>query len=145
MTNLITKKTAKLPEYRPVAPPPVETIDIGVLRPWRIGLLIKQIGLKIIADITETITIGRSTTDIIPPPFIDLRPFGAEALGVSRKHLHISLEGDTLYIEDNRSANGTFLNGQKLEPNARHAVRHGDEISLGLMEIEVEFLFDPLS
>ncbi len=145
MTNLITKKTAKLPDYRPVVPPPAETIDIGVLRPWRIGLVIKQLGLKIIADITETITIGRSTTEMLPPPFIDLRPFGAESLGVSRKHLCITLEGDTLYIEDQRSANKTFLNGQRLEPFTRHAVRHGDEISLGLMEIEIEFLFDPLS
>lgn len=145
MTNLITKKTAKLPDYRPSAPPQTESLDIGVLRPWRIGLLIKQLGLKVIADITETITIGRSTTDIIPPPFIDLRPFGAEALGVSRKHLRITLEGDMLYVEDNRSANGTFLNGQRLEANVRHSVRHGDEIALGLMEIEIEFLFDPLN
>lgn len=145
MTNLITKKTAKLPDYRPATPPPAETIDIGVLRPWRIGLTIKHIGLKIIADITETITVGRSTTEAISPPFIDLRPFGAETHGVSRKHMFITLEGDTLYIEDNHSANGTYLNRQKLEPKTRHAVRHGDEIALGLLELEIEFLFDPLN
>lgn len=46
-------------------------------------------------------------------------------VGVSRRHAVIRLSGDRATIEDLGSANGTFVNGQKI---ARHELTDGDEI-----------------
>ncbi|HWS29950.1 MAG TPA: type VII secretion protein EssC [Clostridia bacterium] len=44
----------------------------------------------------------------------------------SPHHAEILLEGDTAYIEDRNSVNGTFVNGRRL--TKRHALRYGDII-----------------
>ena len=48
---------------------------------------------------------------------------------VSRRHAVIYQEGSRLMLEDN-SANGTFINGQKIN-NACREIKAGDNISLG--------------
>jgi len=48
--------------------------------------------------------------------------------GVSRAHAKITWDGKTHWIEDLKSTNGTFLNGQ---PIARERLRHLDVITLG--------------
>ena len=47
---------------------------------------------------------------------------------VSRKHARIELQGGTYTIVDLDSANGTFVNGQRIR---QHALRSGDEIRMG--------------
>jgi pSer/pThr/pTyr-binding forkhead associated (FHA) protein len=47
--------------------------------------------------------------------------------GVSKKHLTISITSDVNYIQDNDSANGTFLNGKMVK---RAAIKAGDRIGL---------------
>src|SRR5690606_33640363 len=48
---------------------------------------------------------------------IDLTPFGAHDLGVSRKHARIDARKEPPMLVDLESANGTFINGQKLPAN----------------------------
>jgi len=48
--------------------------------------------------------------------------------GISRFHCRILLDGDTLYVEDLQSRNGTFLNGERI---ARRKLEDGDKIQLG--------------
>jgi pSer/pThr/pTyr-binding forkhead associated (FHA) protein len=48
--------------------------------------------------------------------------------GVSRKHAKIAFEGGSFWIEDLKSTNGTFLNGQAV---TRNRLRHLDVITLG--------------
>ena len=50
---------------------------------------------------------------------------------VSRIHAKIWVQGDTYFIEDVFSANGTFLNGTKLEHKTRYCLNSGDKIHLG--------------
>lgn len=64
-------------------------------------------------------------------PEIDLTPHDGVEKGVSRKHAIIRRTEDTLTVTDLGSANGTFLNGQKLIANQPHVLRDGDEISFG--------------
>ncbi len=59
--------------------------------------------------------------------------------GVSRHHARILKEGDGYVIEDLRSTNGTFLNGQAV---ARDSLRHLDVIGLG-KEAELIFVLRP--
>ncbi|QAU34936.1 FHA domain-containing protein [Janthinobacterium sp. 17J80-10] len=49
---------------------------------------------------------------------------------LSRRHAHIFVKGDTPYIEDLGSTNGTFVNGKRLD---EHAVRlkDGDSLAIG--------------
>ncbi|NBD36705.1 MAG: FHA domain-containing protein, partial [Chloroflexi bacterium] len=58
---------------------------------------------------------------------------------VSRRHALIMLEGDTFYIQDLGSANGTFVNGKQVRD--RVALYNGDEVRLG----DQTFLFNQLS
>ncbi len=48
---------------------------------------------------------------------------------VSRYHARITFQSGLFYIEDNGSANGTYLNDQRL--NSRHPLNSGDKITLG--------------
>jgi pSer/pThr/pTyr-binding forkhead associated (FHA) protein len=66
----------------------------------------------------ERTTIGRSRDNSIH--LADER--------VSRRHARIDLEQGTFVINDLDSANGTFVNGQRIQ---RHRLRSGDEIRIG--------------
>jgi pSer/pThr/pTyr-binding forkhead associated (FHA) protein len=46
-------------------------------------------------------------------------------VGVSRRHAVIQVSGDRVVVEDLGSANGTFVNGQKI---TKHELQDGDEI-----------------
>lgn len=50
-------------------------------------------------------------------------------VGISRRHARLVREGEGVYIEDMESANGTFLNGDRL--SRRLQLRDGDKITLG--------------
>jgi len=48
--------------------------------------------------------------------------------GVSRRHANLLREGNTYFVEDDGSANGTFVGGVKI---TRHELRDGDVIQFG--------------
>ena len=70
---------------------------------------------------------------------IDLTPYGAEDRGVSRIHAHLYLENNRIFIVDLDSTNGTFLRGERLEPNVPKLLRTGDEILLGRLGMQIMF------
>jgi hypothetical protein len=140
------KTTSMLKEHETEASPILmaDTVDLGAIRPWRIALLIKQVQVELIITLTTTLSIGRSDPKSDIQPNIDLKPFGAENLGVSRRHLAIRLESDGVVVEDLHSVNGTKLNGNRLEPGRNYPVRHSDQLVLGGMELQVQVLLNPL-
>lgn len=58
------------------------------------------------------------------------------ASGSSRRHAVLTLEGDDLWLEDLKSANGTFINEQKLEGKAK--LNAGDRFRIDVEEFLVE-------
>ena len=139
-------KTRKLNQEQvpaEVAVPEIKAIDLGMPRPWRISLRLVQLQIQMIFDLESTMVLGRAHSESGFFPDIDLGAFGGGDLGVSREHLHIKLDGDRVVIVDNNSANGTRLNGQALKPGDPYPVRNGDELSLGLMQLQVELLTNP--
>lgn len=50
---------------------------------------------------------------------------------VSRIHFKLSFDGDSLYISDLETTNGTILNGEKLEKGEERPIRSGDTVQLG--------------
>ncbi len=74
------------------------------------------------------------------PPDIDVSGFPDSEV-VSRTHANIRVEGDTYYLEDVGSSNGTYINGLPLPVGNRHRLRPGDRIALGKGD-KVSFIFE---
>jgi predicted RNA-binding Zn-ribbon protein involved in translation (DUF1610 family) len=88
--------------------------------------------------IQEMLIVGRRAPNEDAPD-VDLSPYGAEAHGVSRRHLQLKRRGDLIYITDLNSTNRTYLNGRRLIPGGDRLLRSGDEIQLGRLKIRVRF------
>jgi FHA domain/Double zinc ribbon len=73
------------------------------------------------------------------PPDIDVSGFPSAEV-VSRIHANIRVEGESYYIEDVGSANGTYINHNVLPKGNRHLLRTGDRIGLGKGDL-VTFIF----
>lgn len=82
-------------------------------------------------------TMGRISEGQPIMPDIDLSPYQAYAAGVSRLHAVIRRSGETVVFMDLGSANGTFINGNRLIPNTEQMLSHGDILALGKMRIQV--------
>ncbi len=84
--------------------------------------------------------IGRSEGSTMRPD-IDLSAHNAGEMGVSRLHvaLQYNVKNNLLSVSDMKSANGTFINGQKLYPQEVRVLRDGDELRLGRLVLRVYF------
>lgn len=85
----------------------------------------------------NVIHIGKPNEQI--PPDIDVSGFPDSSV-VSRIHADIRVEGDTYFLEDVGSSNGTYVNHTPLPPGNRHRLRAGDRIALGKGDL-VTFVF----
>jgi hypothetical protein len=67
---------------------------------------------------------------------------GADDLGVSR--LHVALRYDAndniLHVYDLSSANGTYINSQRLHAREMRLLRNGDILQLGRLALQIQFL-----
>jgi len=66
-----------------------------------------------------------------------LSTFEAYKAGVSRLHANLNIQGIDVSIQDLGSANGTRVNGDRIEPLTEHALKHGDIISLGRLRVQI--------
>lgn len=80
-------------------------------------------------DIRDEITIGRQTETTSPD--LDLTPYDAASLGVSREHAMLKPTSQGLLLIDLGSSNGTFCNGTKTRLGAPHLISDGDIVSFG--------------
>jgi pSer/pThr/pTyr-binding forkhead associated (FHA) protein len=71
-------------------------------------------------------------------PDVDLLPYHAQKLGVSRQHARMIFKDNRFYIIDLNSTNGTSVNYQRLKPNDMFAIKPGDIIQLGHFTMRVE-------
>lgn len=84
-------------------------------------------------------TIGRHDSASGITPDLDLTAYGALEKGVSRLHAALRRGEDVLSIVDLDSANGTYLNGQRLAAHQPRLLRDGDEIRLGKLVLHIYF------
>ena len=87
----------------------------------------------------EEFLLGRQDSASGISPNLDLTPYGALEKGVSRIHAALRRGEEVLSIVDLDSANGTFLNGQRLAANLPRLLRDGDEIRLGKLIMHIYF------
>jgi hypothetical protein len=81
--------------------------------------------------------IGRVDVSNASSVNVDLTHYDGRELGVSRLHAVIDLTGSPT-LTDLDSANGTWLNGERLLPFEIHRLYHGDTICLGMLVLYVE-------
>ena len=60
----------------------------------------------------------------------------ADNTSVSRTHVRLNVRNGMVYITDLGAANGTFINGVKLQPRQEMALKNGDKITLADEELE---------
>ena len=72
------------------------------------------------------------------PVDIDLQPQEPEdRIWSSRQHAAITWEGSAMVIEDLSSANGTYVNRSRVPPGERRALKEGDVIQVGAVQLKV--------
>jgi FHA domain-containing protein len=81
--------------------------------------------------------LGRSTPGAAVD--VDLTPFKAAELGVSRRHIRIDRLRDVLQVTDLGSANGTYLNRDKLSQDAPRTLRNRAVLQLGDLVLRIQF------
>ena len=64
-----------------------------------------------------------------------------EFQGISRQHLKVYIDGETAFLEDCGSKNGTFLNNQKID--GRSPLNKGDIIKVGVIALKYIPAGDP--
>jgi pSer/pThr/pTyr-binding forkhead associated (FHA) protein len=112
--------------------------------PWR--LLIHITGeshTTVGMEVKDKIVIGRADSEGEAALDLDLIPYGAAGRGVSRRHIQIVRDEDSLFVEDLNSTNHTLLNGYVLDSRQRYRLHDGDELALGLMRLVVRFVKSP--
>jgi signal transduction histidine kinase len=135
------KKTNTLDESAPAfSGAPSKTGNFGRVAHGSVALYINGSPSPLILDLTQQATLGRYVPGVTPQPRVDLTPFGALDTGVSRLHAVIRRVGvDMLEIADLGSSNGTWLNGERLEPYLPSRLRPGDQLRLSQLPIKLHF------
>lgn len=103
-------------------------------RALHINLVHHQVELTFRAAL---ISIGRAdpTSDFVPD--LDLSRYGGQERGVSRRHATIRWNDGGYVISDTHSSNGTWLNGERLEPGQPCPVWSSATIRFGGLVVQL--------
>lgn len=96
-------------------------------------------GRAVVFPIHDEVVIGRDPQDSLASDRFLCIPEHT----VSRRHARIRRRGDTYFVEDLHSFNGTFVLGQRLRPGAWHPLRDGEELSVASAQIVFHSLVSP--
>jgi signal transduction histidine kinase len=91
-------------------------------------------------NISGEFVLGRGQTS---GSAVDLSPYDAENLGVSRSHAILRPTMAQLFVLDSGSTNGTQLNGRRLVGDSPHRLTNGDLLTLGSLEFVVRIVKRP--
>jgi pSer/pThr/pTyr-binding forkhead associated (FHA) protein len=100
-------------------------------------LLIRGMVERLTVRQDVAIVLGRADSVKRFYPEVDLTPYGALDRGVSREHARLQVSGDQLIITDLGSTNGTFVAGERLEPDVPTVINRGDELLLGRLAVQI--------
>lgn len=87
----------------------------------------------------EGYILGRSDSQGMPMPDIDLAEYEGRQRGVSRRHAAIVNFQGGIYIIDLGSVNGTFINNRRLEADIPWLLNDGDRITLGDLDMLISY------
>jgi pSer/pThr/pTyr-binding forkhead associated (FHA) protein len=102
-----------------------------------ISLLIVETGQVLHLAGRNEFTIGRVSEGQPILPDVDLTPYNAFNLGVSRLHVSMKLTRTGVIVTDLGSSNGTRVNGQKIVPHVEYPINHGDTVAIGKLKLKI--------
>ncbi|GAB4574904.1 MAG: hypothetical protein Kow0077_23790 [Anaerolineae bacterium] len=133
--DLTTRAVEEQQNVPQAVPRKTGPLDRGLAAPWVIDLRIENVTLSYRLEADQRMLLGRADANVLPE--LDLTPFGGLEKGVSRRHAVLVAAGDRLEIIDLKSTNGTMINRQRILPFRPYRLRHGDEIGLGDLTLEL--------
>jgi CheY-like chemotaxis protein len=141
--NSINTRYLALPPTQTSDPLERPTAPFETALPWVIEF--RMVGTSTIhqVQVRETMLVGRADAERDIDPEIDLTPYNGGMLGVSRRHALIVVRETYLMIKDMGSTNGTRLNNTLLEPLKEYRLHHGDELTFGGLQIQLQFAVVP--
>jgi hypothetical protein len=86
----------------------------------------------------DEFVLGRETEDV-RENIVDLTPFDAYSMGVSRRHAKIRRTDNGYEIIDLESTNGTWANEKRLIPNVSYPLENGTQLRLGRIRMFVVY------
>lgn len=113
--------------------------------PWVIEFRIVGTASVLQVQVQQVMTLGRFNRENDEKPDIDLEPYAGYHYGVSRSHAKLITRNSRVTVSDNKSANGTYINGDRLEAGREYRLHHGDMLTLGKMKLQVFFVVTPSS
>lgn len=93
----------------------------------------------ITVQVQDRVVLGRAGGSKGDAAHVNLDGYGAETLGVSRRHAGLFRDESRLYLSDLGSTNSTYLNGQRVNQGEYIVVRDGDEIRIGHLNLRLFF------
>ncbi len=106
------------------------------LEKTKLRLKVVASGQEIVAAGQPELMVGRTHKNVVPD--IDLGPYGGTKAGVSRRHCRLLYQDKQWFVEDLGSTNGTFVNKTKVKPHQAIALKEGDVIRCGQIELELQ-------
>jgi signal transduction histidine kinase len=91
-------------------------------------------------DINDEIVLGRGGSG---PDFLDLGPYKAAEMGVSRRHALLRPTSSKLYVLDLESTNGTLRNGRSIGVNTPYNIVDRDTLTFGRLQFVVRIVERP--
>ncbi len=113
--------------------------------PWVIEFRIIGTASVLQVQVQQVMTIGRFDRETQQKPDIDLESYAGYHYGVSRTHAKLITRNSRVTISDSGSANGTYINGERLDEEREYRLHHGDILALGKMKLQVFFVVTPSS
>jgi hypothetical protein len=130
--------TEPVPEIRMSAQPHENIIQLTKLYPDTVALLVSEQQQPILVKATGKVILGRYSPGDASLS-VDLTPYSANLLGVSRQHAMIWRPSKSYMIQDIGSTNGTWLNEMRLVPHRPYELHSGDMVRLGQLALYVYF------
>jgi CheY-like chemotaxis protein len=143
--KIIKTRFLDLPPVAPTTPAPRATGPLDRALPWVIEFRVVGTSSILQAQVRETMLLGRTDVERDILPEIDLTPYNAGPLGVSRRHAMIVVKDNHLMLKDMGSTNGTRLNDSILEPLKEYRLHHGDQLMLGQLHLQLQYAVVPAS
>lgn len=120
-------------------------LDVGASESWRIAINVLHVQVRKVFELSKSAVLGRAPSSPDQDVYcIDLTPFKAQEMGISRHHLKLQAEGDSIVAIDNDSLNGSWLNGERMRPGQTYPIRHNDKLRIGCMVVQIELLRHPM-
>ncbi len=134
-----------MPEETRPSLPPVDLTPERAGPAWRVlfhitGSQATTVGL----DIWRVTVLGRGDARSAFRPDLDFGPYGATRHGVSRRHALIRPGEQSLFLIDQNSTNGTWVNGQRLLHGRDFPLSDDDTIELGALRMTLRIVHSPL-